>query len=279
MSYKTILTILQNLEDCDRVLDTALHLNRQLGSHLIGLHAESGVSVSYAAPIEIPDVTAFKLDQHDVEERMDDISKRFSAKCARENISWEWRPIRSLSGDSALSALSSARCSDLVIVGQQPPEHHTTNGDIETLLLESGRPVLFVPYITDAPRTISHAVVAWNGSREAARATFDAMPFLMAAQSVEILCVDPEDNVEQSKAVAGAEIAATLTRHGVKVTARTEVTDGLPTAAAIENRMSDTGADLLVMGALGRKKLTEYFFGGVTRTILNSMPSLTFMSR
>lgn len=61
MSYRTILTILQNPDDCERTLDTAINLSRQFDSHLIGLHAEPVVAASYAAPIEIPDVTAFKL--------------------------------------------------------------------------------------------------------------------------------------------------------------------------------------------------------------------------
>ena len=114
---------------------------------------------------------------------------------------------------------------------------------------------------------------------ESARAVFDALPLLTAAESVEVLTVDPVENAEQSKAIAGAEIAAALTRHGAKVSANTEISDGLPAAAIIQNRLADTGADLLVMGAYSRSRLREYLFGGVTRTMLQSMPNLTLMSR
>ncbi|WP_136657110.1 universal stress protein [Nitratireductor sp. XY-223] len=279
MPYKTVLVILRSEEDCDHVLDEALQLTRTFGSHLIGLHAEAAVKVSYAAPIEIPDASVFNVDQEEIDVRMSEMGAKFKEKCEREGVSWEWRPIRSLSGDNALSALSSARCADIVVVRQHEEEKEEDFADLEALVLEGGRPVLFVPYINRKAEPIKQAIVGWNGSREAARAVWDALPLLTAAESVEILSVDPEENAEQSKAMAGAEIAAALTRHGANVSVNTEISDGLPAAAIIQNRMADTGADLLVMGAYSKSRLREYLFGGVTRTMLQSMPNLTLMSR
>ncbi|MEX3009250.1 universal stress protein [Hoeflea sp. TYP-13] len=279
MSYKTILVILRSLEDCEHVLETAIHLTSRFGSHLIGLHAEAAVKVSYAAPIEIPDASVFNVDQGEIDERMDSLGAAFKARCEREGVSWEWRPIRSLSGDNALSALSSARCADLVVARQHEEEKEEDFADLEALVLESGRPIMFVPYVARKAVAVKSAIVAWNGSRESARAVYDALPLLTTAESVEILSVDPEENAEQSKALAGAEIAATLTRHGVNVSTKTEISDGLPAAAIIQNRLADTGADLLVMGAYSKSRLREYLFGGVTRTMLKSMPNLTLMSR
>lgn len=279
MSYKTILAVLRNRKDCENVLDTALQLTEAFDSHLIGLHAEPAMKVSYAAPIEIPDAAVFKTDQEDIDLKMMDVAEAFKHKSERQGVSWEWRPIRSLSGDNALSALSSARCADLVVVRQNEDEKEDDFTDLEALVLESGRPVLFVPYVAREASPIKRAIVGWNATRESARAVFDALPLLKAAQEVEILCVDPEDNAEQSKSMAGAEVAAALTRHGINVSMKTEISDGLPAAAIIQNRLADTGADLLVMGAYSRSRLREYLFGGVTRTMLQSMPNLTLMSR
>ena len=78
---------------------------------------------------------------------------------------------------------------------------------------------------------------------------------------------------------AGAEIAATLARHGVNVTVVRQESDQLPASAAIENRLSDSSIDLLVMGAYGHKRWWEMLFGGVTRTVLESMTALTLLSR
>ncbi|MDA4846726.1 universal stress protein [Hoeflea poritis] len=279
MPYKTVLVILRSEEDCDHVLDEALQLTRTFGSHLIGLHAEAAVKVSYAAPIEIPDASVFKADESEIQERMGEMGTKFKEKCDREGVSWEWRPIRSLSGDNALSALSSARCADIVVVRQHEEEKQEDFADLEALVLEGGRPVLFVPYVNRKAEPVKHAIIGWNGTRESARAVWDALPFLTTAEKVEILCVDPEETAEQSRSMAGAEIAAALTRHGADVTINTEISDGLPAAAIIQNRMADTGADLLVMGAYSKSRLREYLFGGVTRTMLQSMPNLTLMSR
>ncbi|MEM9105855.1 MAG: universal stress protein [Pseudomonadota bacterium] len=279
MAYKTILVVLRDPDDCKHVLDTALYLTEQHDSHLIGLHAEPAIRATFAAPIEIPDASMFEADQADIDARMEAVSVEFREKCERAGVSWEWRPMRSVTGESAASALSSARCADVVVVRQQEEEKEEDFFDVETLVLEGGRPVLFVPYVGRTSLAIDKALVAWNGSREAARAVFDALPLLKATSSVEVLTIDAEENPEQSKSMAGAEIAAVLTRHGIEVTIKSEISDNLPPAAVIQNRMSDTGSDLLVMGGYSKSRLREYLFGGVTRTMLKSMPNLTLMSR
>ena len=84
-----------------------------------------------------------------------------------------------------------ARSCDLIVLRQ--PEADGGAGTFrraEHLLFDSGRPVLIVPYIQKEMPPVRRALVAWNGSREAARATFDALPFLMGADKVEILTVE-----------------------------------------------------------------------------------------
>jgi len=75
-------------------------------------------------------------------------------------------------------------------------------------------------------------------------------------------------------------LAATLARHGVNVTVTSqEKIAGVSPQAAIENRLSDNSIDLLVMGAYGHSRWWELLFGGVTRTLLDSMTALTLLSR
>lgn len=50
-------------------------------------------------------------------------------------------------------------------------------------------------------------------------------------------------------------------------------------SAAIENRLAENSIDLLVMGAYGHSRWREMLFGGVTRTLLESMTALTLLSR
>ena len=78
---------------------------------------------------------------------------------------------------------------------------------------------------------------------------------------------------------AGADIAAALERHGASVTVHAEASGGLATDDVIRNRVAATGADLLVLGAYSHSWLRELLFGGVTRTVLQSMPVTAFLSR
>ncbi len=88
-----------------------------------------------------------------------------------------------------------------------------------------------------------------NGSREATRATFDALPFLKQATSVEIFSVVDSEAADASKALAGGEIAAALARHGVNVTVVTKELAELRASAHIENRFRMKASIFLVMGA------------------------------
>ena len=79
--------------------------------------------------------------------------------------------------------------------------------------------------------------------------------------------------------MAGVDIAAALARHGANVTFASQASGGVGAGEAIENRIAETGAELLVMGAYSQSWLKEFFFGGATRTLLESMPVATLMSR
>lgn len=280
MSYKTLLAILQSEEDAGRVLDYAVPLAARHGSHLIGLHAEA-LPIAYVTPMGGAPLDMTLAGEEAAEGRQTDMRALLNKRAEAEGVSSEWRGMENVSGDSALSAIDSARSSDLVIAPQRDPDaSDRAFADIEALLFDTGRPVLFVPYVTrQSGHVFKKALVAWNGSKEAARAAFDALPFLKEAESVEVLAVDAKDTPRQDAIVAGAEIATALSRHGVNVSYRNEKTVDLPHSAVIENRIAETGVELLVMGAYGHSRVQEFFFGGVTRTILQSMLVPVLMAR
>ncbi|MEO4041167.1 universal stress protein [Hoeflea sp. CAU 1731] len=279
MSYKTIVAVLRSESDCEPVLNASISLCSQNGAHLIGIHAEPTMRVAYTAPMEIPDPTIYQLDEEEIQKRSSLVEKKFRDRCNAEGVSFEWRSVRSPTGDGAVSAVSSAHCADIVVLLQRNPDNTNDYADLESLVFESGRPVLFVPYTGHSGKPVKSVLVAWNATRESTRAVFDALPLLMAAEKVEIFIVDPKDTLEQSASMAGAEIAATLSRHGINVTVSSQSSGGVPAASIIENRMSDTQADLLVMGAYSHSRIKEFLFGGVTHTLLDSMTNLTLMSR
>lgn len=280
MGYKTILAVLDTPKNAQQITDFSISLAEQYQSHVIGLHAEALATVPLVAPMEIPDPSTVQALQDMAHAETLDVEKIFRERATRNGTSHEWRSFVSSAGFSASSLVDSARNVDLVIAAQgENTVLSESRAELENFLFESGRPVLLVPYILKEPKPIKRVLVAWNGSREAARATFDALPFLKAAEAVEVFSVDPAETRTQSAAMAGAEIAATLARHGVNVTVVRQESDHLPASAAIENRLSDSSIDLLVMGAYSHKRWWEMLFGGVTRTVLESMTALTLLSR
>jgi len=279
MTYKTILAVIQGNEDLDRVLDCALALAARHGAHVIGVHSEP-IPMPYVTPMGFPDTDFLVANAQASQKRGAEIKARFEARTVREGTSCEWHDIDSISGDSAVGALSIARTCDLIVVQQVDPQDASGSlANVEALLFESGRPVLFVPYATGVSPAFQKVIVAWNGTQQAARAVFDALPFITAADETEILMLDAEDDGRQDRAVAGVDIASALARHGAKVRYSSDVSGDIGIGEAIENRIIEGGADLLVMGAYSQSWLKEFFFGGATRTLLKSMPTATLMSR
>ncbi|CDM57472.1 universal stress protein [Rhizobium favelukesii] len=280
MSYKTILAILDTVDNATAVADFAFAIAAQTNAHVIGLHAETVAVVPLVAPMEIPDPVAVQALQDMAHSETIEIERIFRRKAEVEGVSFEWRRFASSTGYGTAPLIESARSADLLIASQADPSKPSdSHVDVDNFLFESGRPVLMIPFVLRQPKPIKRVLIAWNGSKEAARAAFDALPILQAADEVEVFSVDPVDNAVQSAAVAGAEIAATLARHGVKVTLATAQSADKSASAVIENRLSDSSIDLLVMGAYTHSRLWQMIFGGTTKSLLQSMTALTLLSR
>jgi nucleotide-binding universal stress UspA family protein len=121
-------------------------------------------------------------------------------------------------------------------------------------------------------------LAAWDGSAPAARALGDALPLLRQAGRVSLVVVDPERLGGRVGERPGADMAAHLARHGVKVEVQALPSGGLATADVLLDLAADTGAELLVMGGYGHSRLREFVLGGVTRSILGTMAVPTLMS-
>src|SRR5262249_1963257 len=192
-----------------------------------------------------------------------------------------------VSAESRLLAASIAEASDrfgritrrfdLAVVGQAEPEKASPEELIaESALFAGGRPVLVVPYIQKTGLELGKIVVCWDGSRAAARATGDALPFLARAKAIEVLVVTGERG--KSDEIPGADIGHHLARHGLKVDVTRIVASDSDVANTILSYVADASADLIVMGGYGHSRLREFILGGVTRSILAAMTVPTLMS-
>lgn len=171
-----------------------------------------------------------------------------------------------------------ARCFDLSIV-MQSDDHKGINNSIliETTLFDSGRPLIIVPSNQREVLKLEKIVCCWDGSRTAARAINDALPFLKKANAVELLIVEDEKTANE-QVLRGTEIGQHLARHDIKVNVKTIPAADRDVANAILSYVAGGSTSLLVMGGYGHSRLREFVFGGVTRGMLSAMTVPVFMS-
>ena len=170
-----------------------------------------------------------------------------------------------------------ARRADLVLTNAA--SDHALNAarqvNVGDLVMQAGRPILVVAP-APAPFRMDRVIIGWKDTREARRATADAIPLLQAAKNVGIVEIAAEDEREAAKSRLG-EVARWLARHGVRAecevraSTRDEPTD--LDAIADERR-----ADIVVAGAYGHSRLREWALGGVTRTLLRQAARSSFVS-
>ncbi|UPA25922.1 universal stress protein [Shinella oryzae] len=280
MTYKTIVAVLSTAEDAGKVTDHALALARRTGGHVIGIHAEAPVVVTLIAPMEYPDPNAVLQLQDRAQQQSRAVEEAFRCRCERDDISYEWRLFTGSAGYASAGVIDSARSADIVLAAQFDPDiDGPAREDIEDLLYESGRPLYLVSNAQAGPAPIERVLVAWNGSRESTRAVFDALPFLTAAREVEIFAIDPPETALQSRDFCGAELAATLARHGVRATVSSGASEGRSVADALNHRATEIDAGLIVMGAYSHSRLRQRLFGGVTSALMRGARVPTLMSR
>lgn len=279
MSYKTILAVIDMPAEARQVLDVSSMLAGQFGAHVVGVHSEPEAATLRAVALDVADAAQIEFLSDEAEERAREIEQLFRARAGSDGFGHEWHHFRPLVNDGMARMERLSRSCDLIVLRQPETGFGKAKRRIARLLFESGRPVLVLPYILRKAAPVRRVLVAWNGTREASRAVFDALPFLMAADRVEVLTVCSVRPGERPLLTEGGVIATALARHGINVTFAGEVAGETPPGAIIENRLADSGAGLLVMGAYSHSRLHERVFGGVTQEVLQSMTTLTLMSR
>lgn len=279
MSYKTMLAYIPNEEQANRVLDALLPLARQHDAHLIGLHVLPRVPMMFVVvEAEIPQ--SIIAQQEEVLERdAKHLEKLFYERCEKAGVKAEWRCSKREGGELAGEVVSQSLCADLVAVAQVREDDYGFTDDLPArVAIEAGRPTLVIPYTGNFPTIGQRVVVAWNGSREAARAAHYAVPMMKQAQSVRVLAIDPECREGYDSIALGDEMALCLSRHDIKTEATVARGGGVTVGAELLNRLADDNCDLLVMGCYGHSQLRETLFGGVTRNLLAQMTAPVLMA-
>jgi nucleotide-binding universal stress UspA family protein len=280
MTYGTLLLHLGDDPHLARRTELAIHLACRFESHLVGLAAsgnaafESSAGAALLAREELRGAIAAARTQ--AEERA-----RLFAERARASTAPSFETVV-VDDDDAPALVRQGLCSDLVILGQ--PEHGTpgyarARTQFEQALLHGAPPAIVVPHAwrrADAGRTV---LVAWNDSRESARAVAAALPLLQRAEDVHVVQLDAAFEAELDGTAARIErVRDWLARDGVRASAwRITVDAGI--GPALLDRATACGADLIVMGGWGRARWSERVFGSTTRTVLAGMAVPVLIAR
>ncbi len=256
--------------------DYAISVAETFGAHVLG------VAVSYE-PV-IPGTVMGGIPPEIIEgqraesnKRARDAISRFEQAVKRAGVSAETRTISASIAGAADQIGRIGRRFDLVVVGQ--PERQKSLPDEvvdEGVLFESGRPVIFVPFIHKGGIKLDRIMVCWDGSRAATRAIADAMPFLKKAKQVEIVIIS--DKPGKKDEIPGADLGQHLARHGLKVDVKRVTSPDIDVPSTILSYAADSSADMIVMGGYGHSRLREFVLGGATRGLLESMTVPVLMS-
>jgi nucleotide-binding universal stress UspA family protein len=202
--------------------------------------------------------------------------KVFEDEARRQGITFSSRKVAAIPAEAAETAGALARLYDLTIVAQPDANASALYNLVpEAVLFNSGRPMLMVPYIQERGFEAKRVMICWDGRRAAARAVLDAMPFLTAAETVDIIAVN--EDTEATEATAAA-LATHLARKNIPAKAERLTADRAEIHNTILSAAADRGTQLVVMGGYGHSRLREFVLGGATRGILQSMTIPVLMS-
>lgn len=156
--------------------------------------------------------------------------------------------------------------SDLIVAPRATGEDAGARSVLETVLLETGRP-LVIPAASAPPPNFERIAIAWKATPQAARAVAAAMPLLTRAKEVVVISVEEPQAIHQE----ADRLVRNLAWHGVAATSA-PLTPGPAGVGATLLAGARDRADLLVMGGYGHSRLREWVFGGVTQLVLADAP-------
>jgi nucleotide-binding universal stress UspA family protein len=190
---------------------------------------------------------------------------RIEARLQNESVGWDWRCVETGVADALITQ---SRLVDLVVISQPTTAEWHDGGwqaVVGDVIVHASVPVLLVPSKASTPVIDGAAMLAWNGSAEAARAMRLAVPLLRMSSCVHIVEVGDGDT-----GAPAAEAARYLAGHGIACEVHDWPVKGRRTAVALHHAADELEARYLVMGAYCRQRHRQTLLGDVTRELVES---------
>jgi nucleotide-binding universal stress UspA family protein len=182
-----------------------------------------------------------------------------------------------LTGDPTAALVEFARTYDMVVIGRFDPEsgYDAYAPSPDVVALQCGRPVLVTPPDYAGSGDFPAAVLAWDGKRAAARAMGDAIAILPEGAKITVVSIGDDEGAYRR---AHRDPVEQLRRHGFDVSFRLMPGGRRTVAESLLRACSETGAELLIMGAYEHSKFSEDLLGGVTARVLRETTVPTLMA-
>jgi nucleotide-binding universal stress UspA family protein len=278
MHYKNILVYLDQGASNQERVNVAIAIARTHNAQITGVVVNALPDSNILRRLGIG-----KGDELMEQQRVDSQAtiKHFEQLATEEGLKADTRVIDCAAGGAPKKLARMARVFDLSIMRQANPDKSDASFIAELseeVMFSSGRPVFFMPYIGAHNIPCRVGLIAWDGSKAATRAIHDALPLLEMMEKVIILIVDANKIEHYSDSQPGDELSRHLATHGINNEVSRISKGEVSTSTIILNELSNTGADILIMGGYGTPKLREIMLGGVTRTLFECMTVPVFMS-
>jgi nucleotide-binding universal stress UspA family protein len=278
MSFKDILVHIDATTASRARLQLALTLARRFDASLSALHV---IPEPYVPPYFKPSAVEriAKIYAVNAREAADLAEALFREETKDSGVTTTWECV---AGDMEETIGERARFADLLLLGQFDTENPPI---ISAFLLpakvvfSAATPILVVPNTGRFSDIGKQVLVAWDGSREAARAIRDALPLLQSAKRVSLLAIDPLRQGHMHGGANAPKLVAHLRRHGVVAKATEITSEPLGVTDTLLGHVKRLGADLLVMGAYGHSRILEFVLGGTTPDLLERTTIPVLMSR
>ena len=278
VQYGNVLAVMDGREGSERIAEAATAVGEAFDCHVEWLHVRNDEAESRtiaaasmgAAAIWEPILMSGNGSGR---ERAERVRSLFVARFSESgvDIPWEESPpadrftasFREVEGFEPDVVEVEGRLADLIVMGKPGRSGRgSLSSVLHAAILGSGRPVLALPLegVVDLDGVAS---IAWDGSKEAARATSAALPLLKRCRRVLVMTGVIDDNVSPP-----SRLLRYLAAHGVRAETWAFLPNAGPVARSLLEQCDKAGAGLLVMGAYGHGRLHELVLGGVTRDAL-----------
>ncbi|HWC62115.1 MAG TPA: universal stress protein [Rhizomicrobium sp.] len=260
-----------------RTLESACALVRLLGSKLtvqvpqLDRSESTWPAVMGAFPLDFPQLmteTVLRSEANAAE-----ACENLTRLCAGHGISFDLRRVLSTLYAPPALFVDLARLHDLVIL---PLPEGFDREYVEAAIFDSGRPVVLIPSTGRPLTSLNRILLAWDYSREAARALSDSLPILARAPEVHVVTVLGEREIATTS--APTDLETYLGAHGVKFKRNRIELDGKNIGECLMRHAAEIDADMVVMGAYGHNRLREFVLGGATQSVLRAPSLPVFLS-